>query len=74
MSKHRRGSRDLRVNGNCETIARFRTWGEAGTRGCGAGWSKVSEHALGVGFRALVTSLWLRAWGEVGTGGGGRPQ
>lgn len=82
MNKHRReflslkgrGRRDLRVNGNCETISRFRMWGEAGTRGCGAGQGEVSENAPGVGFRGPVTSLRLRAWGEVGTGVVSRPQ
>lgn len=62
------------MNGNCETISRFRTWGEAGIRGCRAGQGEVSGNAPGVGFRGPVTSLRLRAWGEVGTGVVGRPQ
>lgn len=31
------------MNGNCETISRFGTWGEAG---CRAGQGEVSENAL----------------------------
>ena len=72
MSKHRRGSRDLRVNGNCETIARFRTWGEAGTRGCGQDGARSQNMPSGwvSGHWSLASGLERGVkWGpEVGAG------